>query len=63
MDDCFLLGGITSKERMIICYSFLIRIAPTRDSVTDASEITRLPRNDFEVWAITREEYEGFGLM
>ena len=42
MDDYFLLRRITSKERLIICYSFLIRIAPTRDTVTDASEITGL---------------------
>jgi len=29
-------------------------------AVADASEITGLPRGNFEVWEITWEEYEGF---
>lgn len=48
MDDYFLLRRITSKERLITCYSFLIRIAPTRDSVTYASEINGLARDTLE---------------
>ena len=28
--------------------------------LADASEMTGLPRDNFEVWEITREEYEGF---
>ena len=28
--------------------------------LADASEITGLPRDNFEVWEITREEFEGF---
>lgn len=29
-------------------------------ALADASEITGLPRDNFEVWEITREEFEGF---
>ena len=28
--------------------------------LADASEITGLPRDNFEVWEITTEEFEGF---
>jgi hypothetical protein len=28
--------------------------------LADASEITGLPRDNFEVWEITKEEFEGF---
>ena len=28
--------------------------------LADASEVTGLPRDSFDVWEITREEFEGF---
>lgn len=30
------------------------------ERLADASEITGLPRDNFEVWEITREEFEEF---
>jgi len=32
-------------------------------ALADTSEITGLPRDNFEVWEITREQFEGFGQL
>jgi hypothetical protein len=47
-------GKVTREAKAVAIGESPVRV------LADASEITGLPRDNFEVWEIAKEEYEGF---